>query len=205
MRSARRRTCLVQSSCIRGWQPQIGPASPELYESGLNRGSASWHPWRCSRWLVACVSHGGCVDGDHVVERTQARSIPAVCWPTLSNGPTPPRLRWSVSQSKGTAPQGVIQRQYVTVTNLPGYGGSPLARCGESLRSSNRLVSLRGPVRADEAGSHAVKRIAVAARRGPAGPQEAVDTITTADKTSADITAASGSNGATKVAMPQRD
>jgi hypothetical protein len=66
----------------------------------------------------------------------------------------------------------VIQRQYVTVTKLPGYGGLPLARCGESLRSSNRLVSLRGPVRADEAASHAVKRIAVAA----------VDTISTAAK-----------------------
>jgi hypothetical protein len=37
---------------------------------------------------------------------------------------------------------------------------------GESLRSSDRLVSLRGPVRADEAASHAVKRIAVAARQG---------------------------------------
>jgi hypothetical protein len=47
-----------------------------------------------------------------------------------------------------------------------GYGGSPLARCGEPPPSSNRLVSLRGPVRADEAASHAVKRIAVAARRG---------------------------------------
>ena len=57
----------------------------------------------------------------------------------------------------------MIQRQYVTVTKLPGYDRLPLARCGESLRSSNRLVSLRGPVRADEAASHAAKRIAVAA------------------------------------------
>jgi hypothetical protein len=68
----------------------------------------------------------------------------------LSNGPTPPRLRWSVSQSKGTAPQ--CDSVSIRHCDEPaGYGGSPLARCGESLRSSNRLVSLRGPVRADEA------------------------------------------------------
>ena len=52
-----------------------------------------------------------------------------------------------------------------------------MARCGESLQPSNRLVSLRGPVRADEAASHAVKHIAVAARRGRRGVLDKIRSV----------------------------
>ncbi len=91
---------------------------------------------------------------------SSGRTVPSGC----STVTTIEVVRQPVERNCATECDSASMRHY---DETAGYGaGSPLARCGESLRSSNRLVSLRGPVRPDEAASHAIKRIAVAARRG---------------------------------------